>query len=81
MWKQIKTYSLAWRSDKQQGLIRLRCDDDSEGTIEVSSAQELEALGSMLRNEKPVYYSRDLRALRTGPEPPGEEESDWPPEG
>ena len=77
MWKQIKTYSLAWRSDKQEGQIRLCCVDESEGTVKVTSAQELEALGSMLRNEKPVFFSDDLRALRTGPEPPGEEETDW----
>jgi hypothetical protein len=76
VWKEVVLYSLSWRADKQQGEIRVTCEDDTEGRIEVSSAQELEALGSMLRNEKPIYYSEQMQALRTGSEPPGEEESD-----
>jgi hypothetical protein len=40
----------------------------------VDTPRDLEALGSVLRNEKPIYYSENLHALRTGPEPPGEEE-------
>ena len=76
MWKEVVLYSLAWRADKRQGEVRVVCEDDTEGRIEVSSATELEALGSMLRNEKPIYYSDEMQALRTGLEPPGEEESD-----
>jgi hypothetical protein len=76
MWKQVTTYSLAWRSDKGQGVVRVRCEDDSEGRVEVDSALELEALGSILRNEKPIFFSDNLKALRTGPEPPGEEEAE-----
>jgi hypothetical protein len=77
MWKQVSTYSLAWRSDKDEGFVLVTCRDGTEGRIPVNSPQDLEALGSMLRNEEPIFYSANLRALRTGPEPPGEEETSW----
>jgi hypothetical protein len=78
MWKAVSTYSLAWRADKNEGLVLVTCTDGTKGRITVGSPHDLEALGSMLRNEKPIFHSVDLQALRTGPEPAGEEESSWP---
>ena len=77
MWNKVISYSLAWRADKVEGFVGVTCDDGSKGRIKVTSPGELEALGSLLRNEKPIFYSADLQAIRTGPEPPGEEESAW----
>jgi len=78
VWRQVTTYSLFWRSDKRKGLVRITCEDGTEGRLEAQSAVELEALGSLLRSEKPIFFSDNLSAICTGPEPPGEEESDWP---
>lgn len=77
MWKLVTSYSLVWRSDKGQGVVQVACEDGVLGRIDVDSPQNLEALGSILRNEKPIYYSEDLQAVRTGPEPPGEQEAHW----
>ena len=78
MWKQVTTYSLVWRSDKRKGLVRVTCEDGTEGRLEAPSAVELEALGSLLRSEKPIFFSDNLNAICTGPEPLGEEELGWP---
>lgn len=77
MWKQLTNYSLAWRADRNEGYVLVVCEDGTEGRISVASPRDLEALGSLLRNEKPIYFSESLKAVRTGPEPPGEEESSW----
>jgi hypothetical protein len=75
LWRQVISYSLAWRSDKSEGTVPLICQDGTGGRIPFASPRDLEALGSVLRNEKPISYSHTLQALRTGPEPPGEEEA------
>jgi hypothetical protein len=77
VWKQVTSYSLAWRSDKNQGVVLVTCEDDTKGRNTVESPRDLEALGSILRSEKPIYYSATLQAIRTGEEPPGEEEAGW----
>jgi len=62
------------RQDLQTRPRRLEREGGATGRIVVRTPHDLEALGSLLRNEQPIYYSADLGAVRTGAEPPGEEE-------
>ncbi len=75
MFKKIEAYSLRWRSEVEEGRIYIQLGDETQEEheiIRVSSAQELSALGDILRNEEEVYYNSETGILSTGWEPPGD---------
>lgn len=71
----IDRYVLLWHDETKSGQIILLFDprDTSDReVIEVKSMTELEAIGSLLRNERPVAFHRDRRILSTMPQIVGE---------
>jgi len=71
----IATYRLEWNTQTSSGHIRLRGAEGEYARIDVGSCAELDALGTILRNEKPVSYNTDTCVLVAGYEPVGEEEN------
>jgi hypothetical protein len=65
-WKQIKAYGLAWNAKDNSGVMQLKLENGESHKLEVDSASELSALAEILRNEKPVFFSAELSAVRTG---------------
>lgn len=74
MWKQIKAYALLWNAAKHKGIIKVVLEDGEEHKIKVKSSSELNALGNMLRHEKPVNYNTNTGSIASGWEPLREEE-------
>lgn len=71
----IDRYVLLWVDGTKSGqvvlLFNARDPSDRE-VIEVKSITELEAIGSILRNERPVAFDSDRRILSTTPQLVGE---------
>lgn len=67
---QVIAYSLSWDADHDTGIIFLKLARDQTNTVvyqlRVNSAQELAALGDILRNEKMVFYDHDKQRLTSG---------------
>jgi len=57
MWKEIKNYALLWDSKKRKGIVRVLLVDDVSYKIVVTSAEELNAIGNILREEKNLSYN------------------------
>ena len=57
MWKEIKDYALLWDSKKRKGIIKVMLVDDVYYKIVVTSAEELNAIGNILREEKNLSYN------------------------
>lgn len=74
MWKQIKAYALLWNATKHKGIIKIVLEDGEERKIKVKSSSELNALGNMLRYEKPVNYNTNTGSIASGWEPLQEDE-------
>ena len=72
MWKIVEQYQLAWRAKDNVGIIYLFFSDGSLESIQPDSIQELDALGNILRNEKPIWFHTTSKDLTTGREPTGE---------
>lgn len=73
MWTRIEEYFLNWQQDERY-TVYLVFDTGTRVQIDVNSLEELNAFGSILRNEKPIFYETNLRIISTGPEPVGENE-------
>lgn len=71
-WNQVRIYRLRWSATFNKGLIELQLANNRVAKIEVDSAQELSALGDMLRNERPIFFNPNGNELFTGAEPPGD---------
>lgn len=63
MWETVKAYALLWNSKKHKGIIKLVLEDGSDHKIVVKTASELNTLGSILRNEKPVHFNKNSGSL------------------
>ena len=72
MWKMVEHYDLSWRTKDNVGIIYLYFSDGSYEDIQPDSIQELDALGNILRNEKPIWFHTTSKDLSTGREPTGE---------
>ncbi len=57
MWKEIKNYALLWDSKKGKGIVRVLLVDDVYYKIKVTSAEELNAIANILREEKNLSYN------------------------
>lgn len=76
MYKRIVSYSLRWRAEDEEGRIYIRLGDtnkEEHEIIKVTSAQELSALGEILRNEEEVFFDSETGIISTGWEPTGPE--------
>jgi hypothetical protein len=68
---QVTTYALSWSIPNNKGTVFLRLSNNSQGQIEVDSAQELSALADILRSSSAVFFDGQTHSLQTGPKPPG----------
>ena len=76
---EIKRYYSRWDLDNHVGKVILYdADNNSLDEREYSDPNEFQTIVGMLRYEKPLYFSTNLKHLRTGAlgagEPVGEEE-------
>ncbi len=67
----VTTYALKWSMLNNKGSIFLRLANNTQGQIEVDSAQELAALADILRNSSNVGFESEGRSLETAQKPPG----------
>ena len=74
MWTQINEYFLNWQNEEERYTVYLRLSNGERAEINVNSLQELDAMGNILRHEKPMFFETSMRVLSTGPEPVGESE-------
>ena len=74
MWKRVAAYALLWNSKKHAGYIKLVLEDKSEHKIKVKSSSVFDALGNLLRHEKPINYNTKSGSLASGWEPLGDDE-------
>ncbi len=72
----VASYYSRWDLKEHKGRIAMY--DSGNQLIEnhmFSNPAEFQAVVSMLRNEKPLWYDTEAQHLRTGSEPVGEGES------
>lgn len=74
MWKRIEAYALLWNSRKHKGIIKVVLADGTEHKIKVKSSSEFDAMGNILRYEKPVNYNTESGAIASGWEPMKEDD-------
>ncbi len=74
MYKKIYDYSLNWRFGQNIGICYLKLEDGSIVNVRPSTVEEMAAIGSILRNEKPTFYHTRSHDITTGWEPTGENE-------
>lgn len=67
----VTTYALNWSIPNNKGTVFLRLSNNTQGQIEVDSAQELSALADILRASSQVFFDGQTQSLQTGPKPPG----------
>ncbi|MDJ0707239.1 MAG: hypothetical protein QNJ46_28525 [Leptolyngbyaceae cyanobacterium MO_188.B28] len=75
-YKRILEYQAGLNTDQHRGRIILKLEGET-GMPEmgVFDPPEFHAIIDILRNEKPLYYDRDLKQLWTLHEPTGEGEN------
>lgn len=73
-WKLINSYQAQWRQAKNYGFLRLNYAG-GVSTLKIESPQEMLLLLDIVRNEKPVWCETTTKAIATGAEPVGEEET------
>ena len=71
MMLQVNGYALRWSIPKNQGKIFLHFTNGQEVQVEVDSAQELGALGDILRTSSPLFFDSTDQSLATPIKPPG----------
>jgi hypothetical protein len=73
--KQVKTYAVRHYNDGSTR-ITLRFTDGTSNSLKVEKADAARAvlLVDLLRNEKPISWSENVKVLVVGDEPVGEEE-------
>jgi len=73
MWKRIEAYAMLWNSRKHRGIVKVVLEDGSEYKLKVKSSTEFDAMGNVLRHEKPVNYNIESGSIAAGWEPMKEE--------
>jgi len=73
-WKIIKSYKAYWRPAANYGVLTIYYDA-TFNQQKIDSPQEMLTVVDILRNEKPVWFHTDTKAIATGAEPVGEEET------
>ncbi len=75
-WKELNNYQVAWRQNQKYGVVKVFHKDGSNPIqIEPLTFEDYTSMVDMLRNEKPVYYDSNQKALSTIKEEVGEEET------
>ena len=72
-WKIVKAYKGYWRPQANYGVLTIYYDT-TYNQQKIDTPQEMLTVVDLLRNEKPVWFHTDTKAIATGPEPVGEEE-------
>jgi hypothetical protein len=67
----VTSYALSWSILNNKGSVFLRLANNTQGQIEVDSAQELAALADILRNSSTVFFDSNGQTLETAQKPPG----------
>ena len=67
----VTSYALSWSILNNKGSVFLRLANNTQGLIEVDSAQELAALADILRNSSTVAFDSNGQILETAAKPPG----------
>lgn len=67
----VTAYALRWSIVNNKGSVLLRLANNTQGEIEVDSAQELSALADILRSSSDVGFEANGRILETAAKPPG----------
>ena len=70
----IKSYRAYWRPEKNYGVLTIFYGETYHQQ-RIESPQEMLLVLDILRNEKPVWFITNTKAIVTGPEPVGEEET------
>jgi len=65
-WEEIEAYALAWNIDENRGAVQMRLKNGDMAKIPLDTAPELAAIGDILRNESPSFFSATRKAIRTG---------------
>ena len=72
----VNNYALGWQPGNSRGRVVLQLADGKTAVIEVDTAEELTAMGEILRSEKSVFYSTVSGALHTDWETSFEQEEE-----
>ncbi|MFO7593618.1 MAG: hypothetical protein R6X15_06200 [Pseudomonadota bacterium] len=56
MWKRVENYSLNIHNKPRRNAIHLKLADDSDAVMDHLSTEELNVLGTLLREEDQVWY-------------------------
>lgn len=56
MWKKIENYSLNFHNKPRRAAIHLKLADGSDAIMDHLSIEEFSALGTLLREERDVWY-------------------------
>ena len=67
----VTTYALNWSISNNKGSVFLHLANNTQGLIEVDSAQELAAIADILRNSSNVAFDSNGQILETAAKPPG----------
>ncbi|MCP8310271.1 MAG: hypothetical protein L6M37_05300 [Candidatus Methylarchaceae archaeon HK02M1] len=73
-WQIVKGYKAYWRPEMNYGVLTIYYGT-TFNQQKIESPQELLILVDLLRNEKPVWFHTVTKAIVTGVEPVGEEET------
>jgi len=76
MWKQVENYSLNFHNHPRRTAIHLKLADGSEAIMDHLTIEELNALGTMLREEPHVWYHTSRGDLTAHSAPQHEEDLD-----
>lgn len=76
MWKKVENYALNFHSKPRRCAIHLKLGDGSDAVMDHLTVEELNALGTLLRNEVQVWYHSTRGDLSAHSAPQYEEDLD-----
>lgn len=76
MWKQVENYSINFHNHPRRTAIHLKLADGSEAVMDHLSIEELNTLGTLLREESQVWYHSTRGDLTAHSAPQHEEDLD-----
>ncbi len=76
MWKKVENYSLNFHNHPRRNAIHIKLADSSEAVMDHLSIEELNTLGTLLREEAQVWYHSTRGDLTAHSAPQHEEDLD-----
>ncbi|MCW8828127.1 MAG: hypothetical protein OQK94_03635 [Gammaproteobacteria bacterium] len=76
MWKKVENYSLNFHNKPRRTAIHLKLEDNTDAVMDHLSIEELNTLGTLLREEAQVWYHSTRGDLVAHSAPLHEEELD-----